>query len=61
MSTRSMTLFLIRTLVVLVLVAGLATYVGWSWPTGIAVGLIALAAAAQGGVLFWQRRKNASH
>ncbi|MCA1194965.1 MULTISPECIES: hypothetical protein [unclassified Saccharopolyspora] len=60
MSTRSMTLFLIRTLIVLALVVGLAFYVGWSWMTGLAVGLVALAAVAQGGVLFWQRGKDVS-
>ncbi|WP_243788155.1 hypothetical protein [Saccharopolyspora gloriosae] len=60
MSTRSMTLFLIRTLVCLAVVVGAAIYIGWSWPVGIAVGLIALAAVAQGGVILWQRRKNNS-
>ncbi|GAB2673553.1 hypothetical protein GCM10027271_37930 [Saccharopolyspora gloriosae] len=53
-----MTLFLIRTLVCLVVVVGAAFYLGWSWPVGIAVGLIALAAVAQGGVILWQRGKN---
>lgn len=60
MSTRSMTLFLIRTLVCLVVVVGAAFYIGWSWPVGIAVGLISLAAVAQGGVILWQRGKNRS-
>lgn len=60
MSTRSMTLFLIRTLVCLAVVVGAAIYIGWSWPVGIAVGLIALAAVAQGGVILWQRGKNNS-
>lgn len=57
MSSRSMALFLIRTLAFLALAVVVGVVVGWSWPTVLMVGLIGAAAAVQVVLVLWQRRK----
>ena len=57
MSSRSMALFLVRTLAFLALAVVVGVVVGWSWPTVLMVGLIGAAAAVQLGLVLRQRRK----
>ncbi|GAB3300117.1 hypothetical protein [Parasphingorhabdus pacifica] len=56
MNARRMTFLLVRTLVFFVVAVVVVLYVGWSWPGGLALLLIGLAAAAQGGAVLWLRR-----
>lgn len=57
MSSRSMALFLVRTLAFLAVALVVGVIFGWSWPAVLMVGLIGAAAAVQLGLVLRQRRK----